>query len=304
MQQLFILKKVDNVNHLIGKLIRNDDGDYEIESLLKTEGSEVFQIPVLAEQGKNSEKLMDWIMNFMLPIGNEEFTLALMKKFGIKEFELEPMELLKFYKPDGRNTISFCEFLPTDCVRHDNSVDFDFERDGAELDEEYGGYYGNECFEDYGDYDEGSDEFDDGIDDDEEEAPYVIPRGTLGDSIPVYPGNIPPEEPVTDAKAFAGKYERFEVESLRTIHNTLCALAKCPVTDLIAVGALADFTECLELSPNKLGGLSASALVKQYGHMIKENTAVPAYYSKLCIDLFGFLSHEFRKFAISQTISI
>lgn len=293
MQQLFVLKKVDNVNHLIGKLIRNDDGDFEIENLLKTEGSEVFQIPALAEQSENSEKLMNWIVSFMPPIGNDAFTQALMMKFDIREFE--PMTWLKCYKPDGRSTISFCEFLPHDCVRHDN----------ADFDEEFGDYPVNVSYED------SDDNCDDYFDDEyfeegeaDEEDPCYIVGETRCDSFPVYPENIPPEQPVTNAKEFARRCDTFRVENLRTIHNALGALSRCPVTDFLRHNAQDDFAKSLQIPAERIDGLTINELVKQFGHLINVHIDVPAYYPKLYIDFFGFLSYDFRSFAFSQTISI
>lgn len=287
MQKLFILKKVEGVNHVIGKLVKSDNGDFSVESLLKTEGSEAFGIPVLDEQRENSEGLMNWIVSFLPPIpnGKDAFTQELLRRVGIFKFEPMPMKWLKCYKPDGRNTISFCEHLPPDCVRHDNTLS------DNEFDENFflGEYY--------------DEEFDEEKEADEE-IPCVIVGKKRCDSFPVYPENIPSEQAITDVKAFAKTCESSDVENLRTIHNTLGALAKCCVTDLMAYGDLDDFAKRLQCTSESLGERTLGELVKQYGHLVNTHTDIPEYYSELYCDFFGFLSYDLRAFSVKQTITI
>lgn len=322
MQKLFILKKVDNVNHLIGKLIQTDSGDFEIESLLKNEGSEVFGIPVLTDKGKNNERLVKWVASFLPPVGNDAFTQALLVKYGLPKFDSVtwPMTWLKVYKPDGKNTISFCESIPLNCVCHYN-IELPFPMvDDADFDENYDdNRFENSSVDYFPEFDDPDyyvgyqaenydDEYDEDYSDDEEydNEPAVV-NSPRSDSFPVYPENIPPEQPLTDAKAFAGRCDKFAVDDLRTIHNTFKALGKCRAVDWAGIQPSDEIAEDLQIPTEMLREITTNELVKQLGHLITAHCSVNNVYEynvKRFIDLAVDLSCDLRSFAIAQKISI
>lgn len=304
MEKLYILKKVDNVNHVIGRLTQTDSGDFEIESLLEEEGSEIYGIPVLKENGKNNERLARWVASFLPPLGNVAFTQALIVSAGIREFNSPAwvMTWLKTYKPDGRNTISFCGGIPPDCVRHElpfKSVDEFEDADGFVFDsvdyspdhEENDGYY---IGYDVGYYDDEEDDEDDEDEEDYEPQPYSS-AAARSDSFPVYPENIPSEQPLTDAKAFAQSCGKPGVENLQTIHNTFKALAKCLAVDFVGTHpCMSDFAGDMHIPTDKLSTFTIRELVKLHGDRVTAHTAVPQYYTKGQVDLLGYLSYDLR----------
>lgn len=309
MKSLFILKKSNNTDHLIGKLHKTDSGGYEIESLLNDDPqSSAYSIPVLTDPGKDGEKLRRWIRNFLPPINNKSLLNALLANFGMTEYD--EWEWLKNFKPNGNNSISFSEALPPDCVRHDGML-FDTSSEPEDLPFcfPYDNFEEFEENDDWGEYDEDEDEDEEEDDDDEEESddkptPQMIIGGDQCDTFTVYPENIPPEQIPVRKEEFIKKHDFWQVTSMRTIQNTFAALENAMITDVVPAKSLPKLSEYMQISINKLSSTAVKDIIRKQGNLIRERKKVPVYYPNEHILLYGYLSLDLRSVAIAQKITI
>lgn len=310
MQNLFIIKRVDGVEHVIGRLTRTDDGIFDIEDLLVEPGSRELGIPVLTDKDENNVKLMNWIVSFMPPLGNSRLTEMLIATLGIREFD--PWEWLKCYRPGGRNTISFSEKIPLGCVTHCSDfspsdfagLDLPLPSPDDDYDDCDDGMIFDDCppprYDSFRDYIDCYDDDDEEEEYEEEPVPSIITPGRQCSALPIFPENIPAENPITDVKAFAKKNESRKVENLRTIHNTLCKLANIKTGDFVTQQNLNALADIGRFKAEELKEATFGDLIIRRCYLITEHSNIPDNYSKEYADLFWFLSRDLRAAAIAR----